>query len=137
MASTLDHAQHLDHTQAGERRHLKSEMDVDLRPIYVKFNLVCEYVKRNRPCTVQSVRGLLNRLLTSVFLKRSGVKRTIVREFCFWRIPYYFCCTIPATVGRKVQVECLAYLYSLERKCFQVYIYTRKTICQFLFLVTF
>ena len=72
MASTLDHAQHLDHTQAGERRHLKSEMGVDLRPIYVKFNLVWAYVKRNGRFVVcsASMHGPFNRLLTSVFHKR-------------------------------------------------------------------
>ena len=68
MASTLVHAQLLDYTQAGVRHHLKSAMGVDLRRTYVKFNLVCAYVKRTVLCTVHSasVRGPFNIRSTSV-----------------------------------------------------------------------
>ena len=47
MTSTLDRAQLLDYTRAGVRHHLKSAMGVDLRRTYIKFNLVCAYVKWN------------------------------------------------------------------------------------------
>ena len=79
MASTLDRAQLLNYTRAGVGRHLKSAMGVDLRRIYVKFNLVFVYVKRNDSCVVRSASecGPFNRRLTSVFLERSGVKRTM------------------------------------------------------------
>ena len=85
MASTLDCAQLIDYTRAGMRRHLKSAMDIDWCRTYVKFNLVFAYIKRNGPWTVQSpcvvhsisVPSPFNSRLTSVFLKRSGVKRTV------------------------------------------------------------
>ena len=90
MASTLDCAQLLDYTRVGVRRHLKSAKDVDRHRTYVKFNLVRAYVKRNVMYTVRSasVRGPFNirqspfnSHLTSVFLKRSGVKRTVHGSF--------------------------------------------------------
>ena len=52
MASTLNRSQLLDYTRAGVRRNLKFVKDVDWHRTYVKFNLVCAYVKRNGPCMV-------------------------------------------------------------------------------------
>ena len=57
IASTVDHAQLLDYTQASVRRYLKSMTDTRVVRTHVKFNcnthVVHTYVKRNEPfrCT--------------------------------------------------------------------------------------
>ena len=85
MASTLDRAQLLDYTRAGV--WLFEIRDRYLRCTRIKFNcnmrVVRTYVKQNGPCTVRSasVRGPFNSRLTSVFLKRSSVKRTVQGRF--------------------------------------------------------
>ena len=91
MASTLDCAHRRNYTRAGVRRHLKSATGVDLRRTYAKFYCVVRaYVKQTGPYMVQSASNMVrsisiqspfNSRLTSVFIKRSGVKQTAHGRF--------------------------------------------------------
>ena len=91
MASTLHRAQLLNYTRAGVRRYSKSATDTYMRCTHITFNCNTHVVYTRKtertmhgPFNVRawSVRSLFNCRLTSVFIKRSSVKRTV--HGCFF-----------------------------------------------------